>query len=51
MGDLDRIVEIERMAYPYPWTRGVFRDCIRVGYDCSGLQLGPSLIGYAIQHQ
>jgi ribosomal-protein-alanine N-acetyltransferase len=48
-GDLDRIMEIELAAYPFPWTRGIFSDCIRVGYDCLGLQLGPRLIGYCIQ--
>jgi len=48
-GDLDRIMEIELAAYPAPWTRGIFSDCIRVGYDCWGLQLGRQLIGYSIQ--
>ena len=48
-GDLDRIMEIELAAYPYPWTRGIFADCIRVGYDCWGLQSGSALSGYCIQ--
>lgn len=48
-GDLDRIMEIELAAYPVPWSRGIFGDCIRVGYDCWGLQLGPQLIGYSVQ--
>lgn len=48
-GDLDRIMEIELAAYPYPWTRGIFSDCLRVGYDCWGLQLGLRLVGYSIQ--
>jgi ribosomal-protein-alanine N-acetyltransferase len=47
-GDLDRIMEIELAAYPVPWTRGIFSDCIRVGYDCWGLQLGPRLVGYSV---
>ena len=49
--DLDWIIEIEQAAYPFPWTSGIFADCIRVGYDCSGLQVGSTLIGYAIQSQ
>jgi ribosomal-protein-alanine N-acetyltransferase len=49
--DLDRIVEIERSAYPFPWSRGIFSDCLRVGYDCWGLQVRDVLIGYAIQTQ
>ena len=32
--DLDQVMEIEQRAYPHPWTRGIFRDCIRVGYGC-----------------
>ena len=47
--DLDCVVEIERAAYPFPWTRGIFADCIRAGYDCTALQAGPSLIAYTIQ--
>lgn len=49
--DLDRVMEIEQSAYPFPWTRGIFEDCLRVGYDCRGLQLGSSLLGYAVQTQ
>jgi len=48
-GDLDRIMEIELAAYPFPWTRGIFSDCLRVGYECWGLQLGSRLAGYSIQ--
>lgn len=32
--DLMEIMEIERRAYPHPWTLGILRDCIRVGYSC-----------------
>lgn len=51
VSDLARINEIEQSAYPYPWTAGIFADCLRVGYDCTGLQVGSILIGYAIQSQ
>jgi ribosomal-protein-alanine N-acetyltransferase len=51
MNDLDRVVEIEHEVYPFPWTRGIFSDCIRVGYDCWGLQLGYELVAYAVQTQ
>ena len=49
--DLDRVMEIELTAYPYPWTRGIFNDCIRVGYECWGLQAGSELVGYCVQTQ
>ena len=47
--DLDCVVAIERAAYPFPWTRGIFADCIRSGYDCFALQAGSELIAYTIQ--
>jgi len=46
--DVDRVHEIEQLAYPYPWSRGIFVDCFRVGYDCFGLQIGKDLAGYTI---
>lgn len=42
-------MEIELTAYPFPWTRGIFTDCIMVGYDCWGLQAGKILLGYCVQ--
>jgi ribosomal-protein-alanine N-acetyltransferase len=30
---LSQVVDIERRAYPYPWTEGIFNDCLRVGYS------------------
>jgi ribosomal-protein-alanine N-acetyltransferase len=51
VADLARINEIEQSAYPFPWTAGIFADCLQVGYDCTGLQVGSILIGYAIQSQ
>lgn len=31
-GDLDAVMAIEQRAYPFPWTRGIFRDCLKSGY-------------------
>lgn len=46
--DIDRMFEIEQLAYPFPWTRQIFVDCIRVDYACFGLQMGKELAGYTI---
>ncbi len=46
--DLDRVMEIELQAYPHPWTRGIFSDCLRVGHECWGLQAGAQLAGYTV---
>ena len=48
MEDVNRIHEIEQLAYPFPWSRGIFVDCLRVGYACFGLQFGNVLSGYSI---
>jgi len=48
MDDVDAIYEIEQLAYPFPWSRGIFVDCFRVGYDCFGLKMGRELTGYTI---
>ncbi len=46
--DVERMHEIEKLAYPYPWSRGIFEDCLRVGCACFGLQIGKALAGYTI---
>lgn len=30
---LSQVVDIERRAYAFPWTEGIFRDCLNVGYS------------------
>ena len=30
--DLDAVMRIEEQAYPFPWTRGIMRDCLHAGY-------------------
>lgn len=32
--DLPAVMAIERASYQFPWSEGVFRDCLRVGYGC-----------------
>jgi len=46
--DVDRIFKIEQLAYPFPWTHGLFVDCLNAGYACFGLQIGKDLAGYTI---
>jgi len=46
--DLERIGAIERQSYPYPWTDGIFHDCLRAGYGCWVLEQGETIIGYGI---
>ena len=47
-GDLPRVAEIERGAYEFPWSPGVFRDCLRVGYNCWVLEVDGEVQSYGI---
>lgn len=46
--DLDTVMAIERRAYEFPWTEGIFRDCLRLGYVCHVLQADEGLLGYGV---
>jgi ribosomal-protein-alanine N-acetyltransferase len=46
--DLDAVMEIEESVYPFPWTRGIFADCLRVGYSCWVLELEQTIVAYAV---
>ena len=50
--DLDAVVAIETRAYPFPWTRGIFRDCLQAGHamwvlDADGVLAGYGVLGIA----
>jgi [ribosomal protein S18]-alanine N-acetyltransferase len=42
--DLPAVLAVEHAAYPYPWTEGIFRDCLRVGYHCLVAEPAPGTI-------
>ena len=46
--DLDQVAAIEISAYDYPWTHGIFRDCLRAGYNCWVLAHGIEVVGYSV---
>jgi ribosomal-protein-alanine N-acetyltransferase len=46
--DVPAVLELERSAYAFPWTEGIFRDCLRVGYYCSVLEIDYVLVGYGV---
>lgn len=46
--DLEQVMEIENSAYEFPWSEGIFRDCIRVGYSCWVLAADQRILGYCI---
>lgn len=46
--DLPQVSDIERRSYEFPWSHGVFRDCLLAGYTCIVLQRDDAVAGYAI---
>jgi ribosomal-protein-alanine N-acetyltransferase len=47
-GDVAAVGALERAAYPYPWSDGIFRDCLRVGYLCRVATLETQVVAYGI---
>jgi ribosomal-protein-alanine N-acetyltransferase len=48
LSDVPDVIAVERSSYPFPWSDGVFRDCIRVGYLCRIVEADAQVAGYAI---
>lgn len=46
--DLPAVLEAEQAAYDFPWTEGVFRDCLRVGYGCWVLEQDERPVAHLI---
>jgi ribosomal-protein-alanine N-acetyltransferase len=46
--DLPLVSDIERRSYEFPWSHGVFRDCLLAGYICVVLERGEEVAGYGI---
>ena len=44
--DLDAVHAIEIRAYPFPWTLGIFRDCLRADYPAWVLHEDGRVLGY-----
>jgi ribosomal-protein-alanine N-acetyltransferase len=46
--DLNAVMAIEVRGYPFPWTRGIFIDCLRAGYPGLAMERDGLLIGYGV---
>ena len=46
--DIPQVYSIEKMAYPDPWTTGIFNDCLKVGYRCFAMENENEVLGYSI---
>jgi ribosomal-protein-alanine N-acetyltransferase len=47
-GDVSRIAAIERQAYEFPWSAGIFRDCLLAGYTTLVVEHRGEIVAYAI---
>jgi [ribosomal protein S18]-alanine N-acetyltransferase len=46
--DVADVVAIERASYQFPWSEGIFRDCLRVGYVCRVVTLSRQVMAYGV---
>ncbi len=44
--DLDAVHAVEIRAYEFPWTVGIFRDCLRADYPAWVMQHNGRIVGY-----
>jgi [ribosomal protein S18]-alanine N-acetyltransferase len=45
---LDKLMEIETLAYDFPWTLGNFRDSLDAGHTVQSAWHGMRLVGYFV---
>ena len=46
--DVPEVVAVERASYQFPWSEGIFRDCLRVGYVCRVVSVDREVLGYGV---
>jgi ribosomal-protein-alanine N-acetyltransferase len=46
--DVPEVVAIERASYQFPWSEGIFRDCLRVGYVCRVVTVSRQVMAYGV---
>ncbi|TNF89818.1 MAG: ribosomal-protein-alanine N-acetyltransferase [Gammaproteobacteria bacterium] len=48
LDDVGQVMKIEREVYEFPWTERIFKDCIRVGYQCWMALQQQHVVGHAV---
>jgi ribosomal-protein-alanine N-acetyltransferase len=46
--DVPAVGAVERASYQFPWSEGIFRDCLRVGYLCRVAECDGEIVAYGI---
>jgi ribosomal-protein-alanine N-acetyltransferase len=48
LDDLAAVSAMENASYDYPWSIGIFGDCIKAGHPCWVLCMNATICGYGI---
>lgn len=48
LDNVEEVLKIEHTMYDYPWTEGIFKDCLRVGYCCWLLMEDDEIAAYSV---
>ena len=48
LADLERVLENESRSYAYPWSRGIFADCMVVGHCCRVACVDDEVVGHGV---
>ena len=48
LADVQAVSDLEQRVYPFPWSTGIFKDCLRAGYGARVIEVGQALAGYVI---
>jgi ribosomal-protein-alanine N-acetyltransferase len=46
--DLDLVVEIENLSLKNPWSKRIFSDCLRAGYECWVLATRDRIVAHGV---
>ena len=46
--NLDEVLQVEFLSYAFPWSRGIFKDCIKSGYDCRVMCVEHEIVGHSV---
>ncbi|HHQ14034.1 MAG TPA: ribosomal-protein-alanine N-acetyltransferase [Chromatiales bacterium] len=46
--DVTAVAALERAVYQFPWSAGIFRDCLLAGYTSVTLEHAGEVLGYSI---
>ena len=46
--DIQKVMDIENTVYKFPWSKQIFKDCIRVGYSCQVAFRDDEILAYSV---